>query len=112
LANRDYEGRFVGGQIRSQKRTSDFWRSARNRHELRIAWFPNDARAQFASSLTAELAQERLPSGARSTDFVLEWEDPTPWSKDLRLLGYKYEKHGRDRALNNVMPVIQTESAG
>ncbi len=30
-------------------------------------------------------------------DFVVQWEDPTPWSKDLRLLGYKYEKHGREQ---------------
>ncbi len=62
-----------------------------------VAWFPNDARAQFAGSLIAELAKERLPAGARLIDFVVGWEDPTPWSKDLRLLGYTYEKHDFDQ---------------
>jgi hypothetical protein len=61
-----------------------------------IGWFPNDARAQFNGGIIAELAEERLPSGARLIDAVVAWENPRPWSKDLRLLGYKTEQHDKN----------------
>jgi hypothetical protein len=43
-----------------------------------------------------QLAKERLRSGVRLVDFVLEWENPAPWSKDLRRLGYTHEQHDAD----------------
>ncbi len=91
-----YEARFVGVKYASEKVPVIFG-DLRECATSFVAWFPNTARAQFSSSAIAKLAQERLPSGARLIDFVVACEDPTPWSKDLRLLGYKYEKHGRDQ---------------
>ena len=48
-----------------------------------IGWFPNDARAQFNGGIIAELAEERLPSGARLIDAVVAWEDPRPLVQGL-----------------------------
>jgi hypothetical protein len=91
-----YEARFVGVKYAAKNAPAIFG-DLRETGTSFVAWFPNDARVRFTRSVIAELAQERLPSGARLIDFVMEWEDPTPWSKDLRILGYKYEKHGRDQ---------------
>jgi hypothetical protein len=37
--------------------------------------------------------QERAPATAA---FVAEWENPTKWPKELKSLGYRFEKHNED----------------
>jgi hypothetical protein len=91
-----YEARFVGVKYGSQGDPTIFG-DLRETGTSFVAWFPNDARTQFTGSIIAELAQERLPTGARLIDAVVAWEDPRPWTNELRLLGYKFEQHDTDR---------------
>jgi hypothetical protein len=64
-----------------------------------VAWFPQYAKVQFVRSTIAKLAIERASSGERVVDFASEWEDPRKWTKELRILGYEYEKHANDDPL-------------
>jgi hypothetical protein len=89
-----YEARFVGVKY-SVNGAPTIFGDLRKGSTSFIAWFPNDARAQFSGGIIAELAEERLPPGATLIDAVVAWEDPRPWSKDLRLLGYKTEQHDK-----------------
>jgi hypothetical protein len=91
-----YEARFVGVKY-SVKGAPTIFGDLREAGTSFVAWFPNDARAQFSGGIIAELAQERLPTGARLIDAVVAWEDPGPWTNELRLLGYKFEQHDTDR---------------
>jgi hypothetical protein len=91
-----YEARFVGVKY-SVKGAPTIFGDLREAGTSFVAWFPNDARAQFSGGIIAELAQERLPTGARLIDAVVAWEDPRPWTNELRLLGYKFEQHDTDR---------------
>jgi hypothetical protein len=85
-----YEGRFVGVKYTAKDEPTIFG-DLREEGTRFVAWFPNNARAHFSRSVVAELAKDPLSSGTRLIDFVVAWEDPAPWSKDLRRLGYQYE---------------------
>lgn len=52
--------------------------------------WPLRQRPQF-STATEEILK-KLPYH-RFVDFIAEWENPIKFSKELKLLGYKYEKH-------------------
>jgi hypothetical protein len=64
-----------------------------------VSWVPHYAKAQFARSAVAQLGMEWAPTGTRYPDAVLAWEDPTKWTKELRSLGYEYEKLPADDPL-------------
>ena len=64
-----------------------------------VGWVPHNAKSQFVRSVIAQLAIEWAPAGDRYPLVVLEWEDPTKWTKDLRSLGYEYEKLPADDRL-------------
>ena len=64
-----------------------------------VAWVPHDAKSQFVRSAVAQLAMEWAPAGDRLPDVVSEWEEPTKWTKELRSLGYEYEKLPADDPL-------------
>jgi hypothetical protein len=91
-----YEARFVGVKYTAKDEPTIFG-DLRETGTSFVAWFPNDARAQFTGFVVAELAKERLPPSARLIDFVVQWQDPRPSSKDLSRLGYQFEKHDGDR---------------
>jgi hypothetical protein len=58
-----------------------------------VAWVPHNAKSQFACSVVARLAMEWAPAGDRYPDVVSEWEEPTKVARELRSLGYEFEKH-------------------
>jgi hypothetical protein len=64
-----------------------------------VAWVPHNAEAQFVRSTVAKLAMAWAPSGERLPQVVSEWEEPTKWARELRTLGYQYEKHPADAPL-------------
>jgi hypothetical protein len=64
-----------------------------------VGWVPHNAKSQFVRSVIAQLAIEWAPAGNRYPDVVLEWEDPTNSTKDLRNLGYEYERLPADDPL-------------
>ena len=90
-----YDRRFVG-IIYGINDQSTIFGDLREDGTSFAAWAPHHARSQFVGSAIAKFAKERLPSSDKFVDFVVEWEDPIRWSKQLRGLGYRYEKHGTD----------------
>ena len=66
-----------------------------------VAWVPHDAKSHFVRSAVAQLAMEWAPAGARLPDVASEWEEPTKWFKELRSLGYEYEKLRADDPLRS-----------
>lgn len=87
-----YEGRFVG-VIYNTKHEPTIFGDLRNEGTSFVAWFPLHRRPQF-SSATEQIAKALLPY--RLVDFVAEWENPLKWTKELKLLDYKFEKHETD----------------
>jgi hypothetical protein len=67
-----------------------------------VAWIPHDAKSEFMRSAVAQLAMEWAPTGDRYPDAVSEWEEPTKSTKELRSLGYEYERHTADDPLRRV----------
>jgi len=90
-----YDRRFIGIVYRAKTLPSIFG-DLREDATSFVAWAPHQARAQFIGSVIAEFARERLASSDRFVDFVVDWEDPIRWSKQLRSLGYRYENHGTE----------------
>ena len=64
-----------------------------------VAWVPHNAKSQFVRSGVGKLAMEWAPAGDRYPDVVLEWEKPTKSTKELRSLGYEYERLSADDPL-------------
>jgi hypothetical protein len=58
-----YDARFVGVKY-AVKNVPTIFGDLRETGASFVAWFPNDACAQFVGSVIAELAKERLPPGA------------------------------------------------
>jgi hypothetical protein len=73
-----------------------------------VAWVPHYEKAQFVRSAVAQLAMEWAPTGKRYPDAVLAWEDPTNWIRELRSLGYEYERHPADDALRRTAEATVT----
>ncbi len=90
-----YEARFVGVKYTTKDEPTIFG-DLRETGKRFVAWFPTHGGNRFARSVVAQLMKERLRSGVRLVDFVREWENPAPWSKDLRRLGYTHEQHDAD----------------
>ncbi len=82
-----YEGRFVGVRYNTKDEPTIFG-DLRNEGTSFVAWVPLHRQPQF-SSATEQIAKALLPS----SDFVAEWENPLRWTRELRLLDYKFEKH-------------------
>jgi len=71
----------------------NFFGDLRNNCTSFVAWFPWRRRPRF-SEMTKEILKT-LPY-LRSVDFVEDWENPLKFSKELKILGYKYENHDAD----------------
>jgi hypothetical protein len=87
-----YDNRFVGIRYQAEDEPAIFGDLREERTSF-VAWLPLHPRSQFARCAIAELASERLPSPSRWIDFVADWEDPGKWPKELRELGYRFERH-------------------
>jgi hypothetical protein len=87
-----YDGRFVGCIYKINDEPKLFG-DLRNNCTSFVAWFPLRQRPRF-SEVTEDIIKT-LPNH-RFIDFVAEWENPRKFSKQLKLLGYKYENHAAD----------------
>jgi hypothetical protein len=87
-----YEGRFVGAIYDAQEEPTMFG-DLREKGASFVAWFPFRRRGRrWGTAVDAFLKRRPL----RMMDFVAQWEEPTRWPKELKSLGYKYEKHNRE----------------
>jgi hypothetical protein len=87
-----YEGRFVGA-IWDANETPTIFGDLRNEGASFVAWFPFRQRAHRMGRVIDAFVQELPPT---VVDAFEEWENPTKWDKEFKLLGYKYEKHDKD----------------
>jgi hypothetical protein len=88
-----YDGRFVAA-IYNAKVEPTIFGDLRNEGASFFAWFPLHRRDQLSGSATEVLARELL--GPTFIEFVEDWENPVKFSRKLKLLDYKYEKHDTD----------------
>ncbi len=88
-----YEGCFVG-VVYNAKDEPTIFGDLRKEGTSFVAWFPLHRRGQIIGNAIEELSREL--SYHRFVDFVAEWEDPVKWSRELKLLNYKYERHDAD----------------
>jgi hypothetical protein len=93
-----YDRRFVGIAY-SRNDQPNIFGDLRDGCARFVAWVPHHNKTQFTQSRIAKLAIEWAPSGERLPDVVAEWEKPTKSTKELRSLGYEYEKHPADDPL-------------
>jgi len=90
-----YDGRYVAAIYNWKvKEEPTIFGDLREEGTRFVAWFPYCRRGQFIGGAIGKIAHELLRP--RLIDFVAEWEDPTKWTKELKRLHYKYEKHDRD----------------
>ena len=85
-----YQGRFVGGIYQSDEPPM-FFGDLRDKGANFVAWLPLRRRVPRMGRVIEAFAEE-MPSA----EFLAAWEDPIKWTRELRQLGYKYEKHDRD----------------
>lgn len=82
-----YDGRFVGFRYDAKDRPT-FFGDLREQGTRFVAWFP--FRPCAPSGRVIAFAQELNP---RAVEAARAWQDPTKWTKELRRLGYRYERH-------------------
>jgi len=87
-----YDGRYVGCIYNVNDEPKIFGDLRYNCTSF-VAWFPWRRRPRF-SEMTEEILKT-LPY-LRFVDFVEDWENPLKFSKELKILGYKYENHDAD----------------
>lgn len=87
-----YERRFVG-VIYSAKEPPTIFGDLREGGANFVAWWPFRRRANRMGRVIEAFLHERAPATAA---FVAEWENPTKWPKELKSLGYRFEKHNED----------------
>ena len=87
-----YERRFVGF-IYGAKELPTIFGDLREGDASFVAWWPLRRRANRMGRVIDAFLQERARATAA---FVEEWENPTKWPKELKSLGYRFEKHNED----------------
>jgi hypothetical protein len=87
-----YEGRFVGAVYDAEEAPTIFG-DLREDGANFVAWLPVRRRGHRMGRVIEEFAQGLSPT---FMDFMAEWENPTRWAKELKLLGFKYENHATD----------------
>jgi hypothetical protein len=84
-----YERRFVG-VIYSAKQPPTIFGDLREGGASFVAWWPFRQRASRLGRVMEAFLQGPPPA---NLTFVAEWENPTKWPKELKSLGYRFEKH-------------------
>jgi hypothetical protein len=84
-----YEHRFVAA-IYSANDEPTIFGDLREDGTQFVSWFPYRRRVRRLGRVIEEFV---LPSNLAA---AAEWENPTAWSKDLKNLGYEFEKHDED----------------
>jgi len=94
-----YDGQFVaciyGAETAS---TPIMFGDLRNARTAFVAWSPSHEHSKVIGSPIARLAEQLLPYH-KLTDFVADWENPDKFPRELKRLGYEYEKHPADAPL-------------
>jgi hypothetical protein len=87
-----YDGRYVAAIYNSNvKDEPTIFGDLRQDGARFVAWFPRRWRNQFTGGAIGKIARELLPY--RFIDLVTEWEAPTEWRKELKILNFEFEKH-------------------
>ena len=84
-----YEGRFVEAVYDLNEEPTVFG-DLREDGASFVTWFPFRRRPQRMGRVIDEFLRGLRPTILNS---VAEWENPTRWAKELKLLGFQYEKH-------------------
>jgi hypothetical protein len=87
-----YERRFVGA-IYSAKEGPTIFGDLRKDGASFVAWCPLRRRAYPMGRVIDAFIRQLPPT---TVEAVAEWENPTKWTKELKDLGYEYEKHDED----------------
>ena len=87
-----YERRFVG-VIYSAKEEPTIFGDLRKDGARFVAWWPFRRRGYRMGRVIDAFIQQLPPTTVKA---VAEWESPTKWTKELKDLGYEYEKHDED----------------
>jgi hypothetical protein len=88
-----YQRQFVGIRYTATAEPLIFG-DLRNDGATFVAWrTPLNQRAPDVGPAINAVLQELTP---RFIDFIKDWEDPTKWAKELKPLGYKFERHERN----------------
>jgi hypothetical protein len=91
------EGRFVSAIYGATGNRVTFG-DLRDQSTRFVAWYPSHDKAKVSGTAIEELVREALPNH-RFVDFVVEFEDPTKWTKQLDELGYEFSKRTADDPL-------------
>jgi hypothetical protein len=65
-----------------------------------VAWIPSHQTDEFAGCGIEKLLQ------ANRTQAYVAWEDPARWSRELKVLGYRYEERRKDDPLRAVAVAV------
>jgi len=87
-----YERRFVGVTYSANQKPTIFG-DLREDGASFVAWWPFRRRDSELGRVIEAFLSER-PSTLVA--FVTEWENPTKWPRELKSLGYSFEKHNHD----------------
>jgi hypothetical protein len=88
-----YDGRFVG-VIYDAKHPPTIFGDLRDAGATFIAWWPVRQRVQRMGHAIDGFLRERNP---RILDNLRKWESPELWARELKSLGYRFERHDEDR---------------
>lgn len=86
-----YQGRFVGAIFNAEEAPTMFG-DLRDDGASFVAWFPFRRRFHQMGRVIESFALDR----PGLYDAAAAWEDPTEWYRELKRLGYKFEKHDTD----------------
>jgi hypothetical protein len=89
---RVYERRFVGAIYGANEKPTIFG-DLRDDGARFVAWWPVRRRASGLGRVIQAFLQELPPT---TVDAIAAWENPTKWPKELKSLGYRFEKHNED----------------
>ncbi len=91
-----YDGRYVAAVYDyNAKDQRTFFGDLRDHGARFVAWFPFLRRNRITGGMIGEMARELLPYD-RFINFVVDWEEPTKWPKELKSLNYEFERHDAD----------------
>jgi hypothetical protein len=93
-----FDGRFIGVCYEGTKGPKTIFGDLRQDAKRVVAWLPRPRPEQLKGSAIVEMTRELLPT--RFVDFVAEWEDPAKWPRELKSIGYDYDKCGIDDPLH------------
>ncbi len=84
-----YQGRFVGAIYNAEEAPTMFG-DLRDDGASFVAWLPFRQRFDKMGRVIESFGPDRIKVA------VAAWEDKTKWARELKHLGYRYEKHDSD----------------